>query len=330
MPSVKNIFLDIGDIYTKVYIFDEENFLQNDACFPTIAKKTVVLKEACSYFKNAKSGNFMSVGWDATYEAEYGDIVGLKLKASIFDVINKVLFDYIDDKSKVNINLIANEANNDFHLDDLEKIYKEKRVRVEGYIYGQYLTKHYTINIKVYMAPHILKKFFTISTIKKNHDVLLVIDIGFKKTKLFVIDIKNDHTVFYKLFHGFDFYLIKLKNHFEDVGIHLHPFILLKELERNNTVIETDDGVYDISTIIENVRYDLCTALIREIEEKLKEFYNSFLVWPSFLYITGGGAILNAPVIKAELLSRYNQFSEANLVESKPRDYLLKICYQIS
>lgn len=330
MTSVKNVFLDIGDIYTKFHVLDEDNKLLYNVCFPTIAKKGDVSHETCSYFKDVESENYMMVGWDAAYELEYDDIVKLKFKASAFDIFNKILFEYIDDGSVVNINFIADKAHDDIQLEDAEKIYKDCEYSVEGFINGVYITKHYTINITSHMVTDILANYFAASTIQVDHDVVITIDIGFSRTKLFIIDTQDCNVVFDELHHGFDYYLMKLRDHFEDAGLCLHPFILLKELERNNAIIDTEDGAYDISKIIDNARFDLCKAIITETEEILKEFYNSFLVWPGFLYITGGGAILCGEAIKAELATRYDQFEKAYIVESKPRDYLVRTCLQLS
>ena len=44
------------------------------------------------------SGSYVAVGWDAAQDLGYDEIVDLRFKATVFNVFNKVLFDYIDDK----------------------------------------------------------------------------------------------------------------------------------------------------------------------------------------------------------------------------------------
>ncbi|MGR3177558.1 MAG: hypothetical protein ACUZ8E_05840 [Candidatus Anammoxibacter sp.] len=330
MTNVKNVFLDVGDIYTKFHVLDEEGNLEYNVCMPTIAKKGSVSNETYSYFKDIESDSYMTVGLDAAHDLGYDDIIDLRFKAKTFEVLNKVLFDYIDDKSTVNINLISAEADDEIELDKVDKIYKDYDFPVDGFANGVYTTKHYTINITGHMVSDILASSFEESTILENHDQFIVVDIGFKNTKLFIIDTSDDNVVFEKLFHGFDYYLVKLKGHFEEAGIDIHPFVVLNELERGNFIIDTDEGTYDISGIIENARFDLSKAIIVETEEVLKEFYHSFLVWPGFLYITGGGAVLCGEAIKADLASRYDQFKKGFLIESRPRDYLIRACVRIS
>ena len=46
----------------------------------------------------------------------------------------------------------------------------------------------------------------------------------------------------------------------------------MKELERNNTIIETEEGEYDTSKVIENIRYDFNRNLVNEIQALLKNF----------------------------------------------------------
>ncbi|MGR3220951.1 MAG: hypothetical protein ACUZ8H_14200 [Candidatus Anammoxibacter sp.] len=330
MTNVKNVFLDVGDIYTKFHVVDEHGNLEYNVCLPTIAKKVSVSNKTCSCFKDTESGSYMTVGMDAAYDLGYDDIIDLRFKAKTFDVINKILFDYIDDNATVNIYLISAEPDDDIQFDKAAKIYKDYDFPVKGFVNGVYITKRYTINLAGRMVSDILASYFGESAILENHGRVIVVDIGFKKTKLFIIDTNEDNVVFKNLFHGFDYYLVKLKGHFEEAGINVHPFIVLNELERNNFIIDTDEGTYDISKIIENARFDLSKAIIAETEDALKAFYNSFLVWPGFLYITGGGAVLCGDVIKADLASRYDQFTKGHLVESRPRDYLVRTCIQMS
>ncbi len=326
MTSVRNVFLDMGDIYTKFHVLDEDNNLEYNVCFPTVVKRETIPNATCSYFQDADSGSYINVGWNAASDLGFDDMVNLKFKATVFEVFRKILFDYIEEGSTVNIHFIAAEASDD-SLFENEKIYKDYDFPIKGYVNGLHITKRYTINVTNHMVSDIIKSFFTISPSLEEHNLILMIDIGFKKTKLFIIDTKSNNVTFKKFFHGFDYYLIKLNDHFKSAGLNINPFIFLKELERNNALIETNEEVYDITTIIENARYDLSIALISDIEEVLQEYYHSFLAWPGFLYIAGGGSILNGEIIKAGLASRFNQFNKTFLVESRPRDYLVRTCF---
>jgi hypothetical protein len=323
MPSLKNVFLDVGDLYTKLFVLGEDNNLEYDICFPTIAKRETVWEKTCGSYKEFESEGYKLVGWDAAYKSTYEDVVEIRSKASIFDILNKILFDYFKDQSSVNINFIVDEDDELIQIENLGKLYKGLGFHIDGHMNGVQLTKQYRLNIKSHSVSGILKKYFFSPSADEGQKVAIVIDIGFKKTKCLLLDMKNNNAVCHKLYHGFDYYLIKLKEYFADVDITLHPFILLKELERSNNIIDTGNGKYDISNIIENVRFDLCKILVNEIELILKNYYNSYLLWPDFLYITGGGAILNGNAIKAGLTSRYDHFKQT-LIEPRPRNYLIR------
>lgn len=326
----KNIFLDVGDIYTKLFVLDECKGIEYNICFPTIAKKSVISKKTYSYYKELESDTYKLVGWDAAYLSTCEDVTEVKSKADIFDVLNKILFDYIKDGSLVNLNFIIDDDKEHNQIENIKKLHTYHNFPVRGYVNGVYVDKQYYFNnINCYPASDILKKYF-LESFGKNvrNNVIIVIDIGFKRTKLFLLDFKNNNVTFSILSHGFDYYLTKLNEYFLDIDISLHPFVILKELERNNNIIETENGRYDASKVIQNVRFDLNRILVSEIEAILKDFYNSFLLWPDILYITGGGAIMNGDIIRAVLSSRYDHFKQMQ-VETMPRDYLIRRCMEV-
>jgi hypothetical protein len=308
---------------------DDYNDVEYDICFPTIAKKSVIPGETYSY-KGPESDSHKLIGWDAAYLSSCEDVAEIKSKADVFEVLSKALFDYVEDGSFVNLNFIIDEDNEHDQIEDIHKLCTYEEYPVSALIKGSNVNKQYYFhNINCHSASDILKKYFLKSSGKKGrNNVIIVIDIGFKRTKLLLLDLKNNNATFSRLRHGFDYYLMKLNGSFLDVNITLHPFVILKELERNNTIIETANGKYDTSIIIKNARYDFNRILVNEIQTILKDFYKSFLVWPGSLYITGGGAILNGDIIRAILSSRFDSFKQTQ-VETSPRNYLLRRCLEV-
>lgn len=326
----QDIFLDVGDLYTKCHVLCADNGLRHNICFPTIAAEADAARGTCSHFKDVETETYKVVGWDAVDGIALDDVARLRRKATAFDIFNKILFGYIDDQSTVNINFIADEAHDDIQLENAEEIYDKSRYHVEGFVNGSYVTRNYTVNLSCHMVSDILACSFQSSTLRDTgQGVVIAVDIGFCNTKVFIIDTESYNVVYEKLPHGFDYFLVKVNDHFDAAGINLHPFVMLKELERSNAVIDTDNGVYDISKIIDNVRFDFGNALVDEIDEVLRRYYHSFLVWPGFLYITGGGAAMGGDVVAAALVSRYGRFRDACLIESRPRDYLVRACRRL-
>ncbi len=329
MPSIKNVFLDVGDLYTKLLVFDVTQKLEYDICFPSIAKKDELSQKTYSCYEKSESGAYISVGWNAAYKCSYEDILKVQSKAAISEILNKVLFDYIPDRSAVNLNFIFEEGDEHVQIKHLKELYNNSSFFIKGFVNGLHVSKQYDLNILSYSISDILKKFYLQSLKKDDQKVIFVIDIGFKNTKLFLLDMVNNHVTFHKIPHGFDYYLVKLKEYLADDDITLHPFIILKELERKNTMIDTANGKFDASELLEHIKFDLNKVLLNEIDAFLKKYYHSFLLWPDFLYITGGGAGLNGDLIEAGLTSRFDQFKQTS-VEPKPGNYLLRKCLHLS
>lgn len=328
MSAEKNIYLDIGDLYTKLMILDSEDNLEIDACFPTMVKNTRISDKTCSYYKKSETETYI-VGWEAAYESSLEEILDIKTRASVFEVLNKVLFDYVKNKTAANLHIVFDDEEQNQDIDRFEELFKNCKFAVSGYANGVHATNQYALNISRHPAGDILKKSFEKSLNNKDSNVSLVIDLGFKKTKVFTLDYKHNNLTLHKLAHGFDYYLKKISEHFLDNKVRFHPFVLLKELETGNTMVGTLNGKYDVTDLLRNIRYDLNKIIVNEIEEILIKYYESYLLWPEFLYITGGGAMLNGEIIKTDLATRIDHFKQTN-IEKKPRNYLLRKCREVA
>ena len=78
MSYTKNIFLDAGNIYTKLFVLDDRNDIEYDICFPTIAKTSTISKETYSYYRELESDGYKLVGWDAAYLSTCEDVIEIK------------------------------------------------------------------------------------------------------------------------------------------------------------------------------------------------------------------------------------------------------------
>jgi hypothetical protein len=58
---------------------------------------------------------------------------------------------------------------------------------------------------------------------------------------------------------------------------------------------------YDISLVMENVRWDLNKGFTRFAADALTSYYTTRMEWPGLLVVTGGGAALNGDILRLSL-----------------------------
>ena len=327
------LLVDIGKIYTKCFILNSENELDFEICFPTIVKKAEKILSDFNYYKDYSTKDYLNVGFEAAYESEYSDIItkdesehsdiitknefGAGISSDlVYAVVSKILFENIKNKSFVNLIFIVDKEQNYNFLNE-QDIFE-----VFGIVFKKHKTKQYKVNVKYLTAASVLKNYFLNSYQDYILDVVLVVDIGFCKTRIYIINNKNNNVSFFELKNGVNYYLTKLKDYFENEEVYFNPFVILKELECKNTIIKTQMGDFDIKPAFENIRYDLNKLLVNEMEKILNQFYTSYLVWPDLLYITGGGSAFNGEIMVLDLFKRINGFNHVE-VDSSPRFSLL-------
>ena len=74
---------------------------------------------------------------------------------------------------------------------------------------------------------------------------------------------------------------------------------------------------YDISLVLENVRWDLNKEFKRFTTDMLTSYYTNRVEWPAMLVVTGGGASLNGDILRLSLEEGGYCFDEV-YIEKQP------------
>ena len=136
------------------------------------------------------------------------------------------------------------------------------------------------------------------------------VDVGYNKTKLYVVDCEKGVELFQIGNCGVSFYYEKIVHLFAEGNMDDNHFLwLVKQIELGCDAVEvrgkSEEGmtgnVYDISLVIENVRWDLNKEFKRFTTDVLTSYYTNRVEWPAMLVVTGGGASLNGDILRLSL-----------------------------
>jgi hypothetical protein len=144
--------------------------------------------------------------------------------------------------------------------------------------------------------------------------------VGHNKTKLYVVNRDNGVELFRTGNYGVSFYYEKIVRLIAEEDIHDNHYLwLVKQIELGCDEVEVrrggDAGAqgasgprskavprnFDVSLVMQNVRWDLNKEFKRITTDMLTSFYTSRVEWPALLVVTGGGAALNGDILRLSL-----------------------------
>ena len=170
----------------------------------------------------------------------------------------------------------------------------------------------------------------------------LVVDIGYNQTKLYVVDCEKGVERFQIGNCGVSFYYEKIVHLFAEEKIEDNHFLwLVKQIELGCEEVEVPrerkgemmghavalsnpfPRHYDISLVLENVRWDLNKEFKRFTTDMLTSYYTNRVEWPAMLVVTGGGASLNGDILRLSLEEDGYRFKDI-YIEKQPIYTLLE------
>lgn len=323
---MKKIIIDPGGYYTKAYVFDcsaGEPSYYGRTFFPSDAHKAPAKKlNTLMYYEY--EGAFYQVGYDCSIasllsrnsERDIGfagfagfagsvEFVGLAQELGL----RKLVFDYseiLPAGDIIELNIIAD-------TDDARKALEQTWIAPKDMIIiasrgeKRIAKKVRTVGAIISSGDGVL------SLLRSSHSHLipssvspsassLIVDIGFRSTKIYVANLNNGIEIFQTIELGVINYFTAIMERLEEAKItDVNPYWLMKQIELGMERVELEDSGADISLILKNVRWDMNKDLTKAITDILTAYYHMTTTWFDTLFVTGGGAPLSGELLVAAL-----------------------------
>ncbi|MBF0106440.1 MAG: hypothetical protein HQM16_14080 [Deltaproteobacteria bacterium] len=332
---MKEIIIDAGRIYTKVVVLESTEdgaTLRGRAVFPSLAVRVKKVDKKIIYYRHADF--FYAAGYDCVdLKLEFGTngtesrffVNGKRRRAVVWTGMNpgdkegsgqylrlmmtKVLLDFCEDGERVVVTLLFDSAE---RLEFLQEITADLNGRevaltaLRGLDQCQ-ITKRVGVNIwYLSSADAVLacvRRVFT------GFQSVLAVDIGYGTTKVYLADGEKGVDVFGVLNCGISSYYEKIIRLLREKGVRgVNFFWLLKQVEAGLREIEVKENKghnkkdFNISLVIDDVRWELNKGLKREIADMAMAHYTNTTQWADALFINGGGAAFSGELLHVSML----------------------------
>jgi hypothetical protein len=322
---VKKILVDAGNFYTKVYVMHQTlgNGREDRAAqpyqfygrgfFPTLVGQAGDVDKGKMYYED--EDELYAVGYDCSSSLGLDQIIdafdGEEISARNARIIlKKIIFDYADINDDLGIHVVVDSYRKAQVFEEIGKELQNREVEItafRGYDERR-IKKRVTIRLDLLSSGDAVEGFLDIN--EMDFGTALVIDVGYRKTKIYVVDYENGVELFQIGDFGVASYYEKIVNLFAEAKIDDNHFLwLVKQVELGCEEVEVRREApsnpfprhYDISLVMENVRWDLNKEFKRFTTEMLTSYYANRVEWPSMLVLTGGGATLNGDILRLSL-----------------------------
>ncbi len=332
---MKIILVDVGSFYTKAYVMRQvpENGggdRTDRACqfygrgfFPTLVGRAGDIAKGRMYYEH--EGDLYAVGYDCSSSLRLEQIItafdgeGLSTGKTLL-ILKKIIFDYADNNDDLEINVVVDSYRRAQVFEEIGEALRNQKVEISAFrgYDKRRITKEVTIRLQLLSSGDAVAGF-----LEKNEmdfTTALVVDVGYNKTKLYVVDCEKGVELFQIENCGVSSYYEKIVHLFAEENIEDNHFLwLVKQIElgceevevrreskgemMGKTVALSDSFPrhYDISLVMENVRWDLNKEFKRFTTDMLTSYYTNRAEWPAMLVVTGGGASLNGDILRLSL-----------------------------
>jgi len=322
---VKKILVDVGSFYTKVYVMrpvsgngtgdrDDHSWqFYGRGFFPTLVSRAGDMDRGRMYYEH--KDELYAVGYDCSSSLRFEQIInafdgdGLSTDKALLILI-KIVFDYADNNDDLEINVVVDSCRMAQLFEEIGAALRNKKADIAAFrCYDKRrISKEVTISLDLLTSGDAVAGFLEKNT--RDFTTALVVDMGYNKTKIYVIDGEKGVELFQTGNYGVSFYYEKILHLFAEENIDDNHFLwLVKQIElgcenvevRRESKGEMTGNVYDVSLVMENVRWDLNKEFTRFTVDMLTSYYTNRVEWPAMLLVTGGGAALNGDILRLSL-----------------------------
>lgn len=307
-----DLFIDVGDIYTKFMIvyggklIKRDSFLSAAALYPPAGDFYEVEERIYSDGKN-----WYLAGWPATLTAGCSTLT-LSPETDICQIIiHKILSDEVD-SGKANVLFSIDIGRKAEIIEELAGNLDNRILRLRSRLIYEEEEEGKSIKLNAAAVPAPLCMFDYIRdciTDKIEKDsVSFIVDMGYARNKMFAVSHQKGVEDFTVDENGINIFYDEIAKHFKEEGIQINKFLIMKELELNYPYITHESGVYSVDSIVKNIRCDLCKDIVVSIINFVTGYYEKHGKWMDYFVLTGGGAVLNGELIKEMLISKDYHF----------------------
>jgi len=332
---VKNLLVDYGNFYTKVIVLNQVPERSTEDCpdpsyqffgrvfFPTLASRTTDKDKGRLYYEH--EGDWYAVGYDCTQNLRWEEIdqafgdQGFSTDQALL-ILKKIIFDYADKEEDLLIYVVVDSPRKAQIFEEIGRLLGQRKLVISGFRgYDQRrLLKEVTIQIRLLSSGDALLGFLEKN--QRDFNKALVVDVGYQQTKLYVVDYERGVELFQIENWGVSYYYQKIVHLFSEEHIDDNHFLwLVKQIELGCDEVEVRRepagriigrlaGLlnpfpkhYDISLVLENVRWDLNKEFKKFTSDILNFYYTNQVEWPALLLVMGGGASLNGEILQRSL-----------------------------
>lgn len=332
---MKNLLVDFGNFYTKVMVLsqvpakdgpngtDPSYDYFGRVFFPTLASRTMDLDRSRLYYEH--EGDWYAVGYDCTRTLRWEEIAqvfgdqGLNTGQALL-ILKKIIFDYADQEEDLVITMVVDSLLKAQVFEEIGRALSDRKMEVSGFrgYDKRCIRKEVTIRLRLLSSGDALFGFLEKN--RKDFTKALVVDVGYQNTKLYVVDYEKGVELFRIENWGVSFYYDKIVHLFSEENIDDNHFLwLVKQIElgcqevevrrqptgrmtgRFADLLNPSPKHYDVSLVLENVRWDLNKEFKRFTTEILNFYYTNQVEWPALLVVMGGGASLNGELLQLSL-----------------------------
>jgi hypothetical protein len=344
---VKVLQVDVGNFYTKVYVMrrvpengggdrtDRPYQFYGRGFFPTLINRAGDIDKSRMYYEH--EGEWYAIGYDCSSSLRLEQIInafdsdGLSTDKTLL-ILKKIIFDYADNNDDLEINVVVDGHQRAQVFEEIGEALRNKKVEISAFrgYDKRRIRKEVTISLHLLSSGAAVAGFLAKN--KMDFTTALVVDVGYNKTKLYVVDCEKGVELFQIGNCGVSFYYEKIVHLFAEANIDDNDFLwLVKQVElgceavevRRKSEGEMTGTVYDISLVIENVRWDLNKEFKRFTTDMLTSYYTNRVEWPAMLVVTGGGASLNGDILRLSLEEGGYCFNDV-YIEKQPMYTLLE------
>ena len=332
---MKLILVDVGSFYTKVCVMcqvpenggggqsDPRFQYYGRGFFPTLVRRAGDIDKSRIYYEH--DDDLYAVGYDCSSSLRLEQITsafddeGFNTRKALV-ILKKIVFDYADNHDDLEINVVVDSYQRAMLFEEIGEQLRRGKAEISAFRgYDQRrIKKEVTIGFNLLSSGDAVAGFLERNGM--DFTTALVIDVGHNQTKLYVVDSEEGVELFQTGNFGVSFYYEKIVRLLAEENIDDNHYLwLVKQIElgceevevrRENTgemagkVAALSTPIprhFDISLVMENVRWDLNKEFKRFTTDVLTSYYTNRIEWPAMLVVTGGGASLNGDILHLAL-----------------------------
>jgi len=281
--------------------------------FPTLVSRAGDINKGRMSYEH--EGRLYAVGYDCGSSLRFDQIINAFNSARLSTskallILKKIIFDYADNDDDLEINVVVDSYEGAQVFEEIGEALRNRNVEISAFrgYDKRRIRKEVAVNLDLLSSCDAVGGF--LKKTRRNFASALVVDIGYNETKLYVVDCEKGVELFRIENCGVSFYYEKIVHLLAEENIDDNHFLwLVKQIELGCERIEvrreskevTLGNLYDISLVMENVRWDLNKEFRRFATDMLTSYYTNRVEWPAMLVVTGGGASLNGDILRLSL-----------------------------